>query len=377
MSKYSKEVISECIRLYESGLSLTKIQELKGINRKELSRDLKEYGISINKNIDVYKNKYLNQKDKIIQLYKKYGNITKVQKILNLDRHQISFLLIEQGILNNKKYDNKNNQQIINDYVNTNMSIRELQQKYSNYSIDYLIDILKYNNVSNNKEKNRKYFFDEQFFSKIDTEEKAYFLGFLYADGQISSRSNNYNIELSLKEEDKYILEQFAKSLNLNKKPKLKKVKLNGKIFTSYRLQFSSKEMHSDLIKLGCFPKKSLTLKFPTEEQVPNYLINHFMRGYFDGDGCIYVAENKKIQPKFSVIGTEKFLKDYQNELIKFCKLKNKTKISKKNIKNIAYTFSYGGKNQVIRIYNFLYQNQNIYLERKHKKFIAVLDGNI
>lgn len=111
--------------------------------------------------------------------------------------------------------------------------------------------------------------------------------------------------------------------------------------------------MHSDLIKLGCFPKKSLKLKFPTEEQVPNYLINHFMRGYFDGDGNIYISEDKK-KFRFSILGTKNFTSEYQKKIMSLCNLESKTKIYKTGK---IYVLQYSGKNQVSKIYNVLYQN--------------------
>lgn len=371
MSKYSREIISECIKLYENGLSLTKIQELKNLDRKELSRDLKEYGISISSDSTLFEEKYLNNQEKIIEEYLKEKNITRVQKKLKLNRKLISTVLKMNKIIDQPEFNDKLSEQISNDYIN-GLTTRELEKKYQK-SRPFIVQLLRYKNIDTNHKVKKEYHFNEQFFSKIDTEEKAYFLGFLYADGNVASQANHYSIEIVLKEEDKHILEQFSEALNLDKKPKLKKVKLNGKIFNSYRLQFSSKKMHSDLIKLGCFPKKSLKLKFPTEEQVPNYLINHFMRGYFDGDGNIYISEDKK-KFRFSILGTKNFTSEYQKKIMSLCNLESKTKIYKTGK---IYVLQYSGKNQVSKIYNVLYQNQNIYLERKHKKFIAVLGGNI
>lgn len=49
--------------------------------------------------------------------------------------------------------------------------------------------------------------------------------------------------------------------------------------------------MFGDLSKHGCVPNKSLILKFPTT--LPNELVNDFIRGYFDGDGSVYI-NNKR-----------------------------------------------------------------------------------
>lgn len=82
----------------------------------------------------------------------------------------------------------------------------------------------------------------------------------------------------------------------------------------AYRFSIYSTELAADLIKLGCFQNKSLILEFPTEKQVPRELIHHFMRGYFDGDGCISYGQG---QLRFSVIGTELFLQRYEEIILK------------------------------------------------------------
>lgn len=91
----------------------------------------------------------------------------------------------------------------------------------------------------------------------------------------------------------------------------------------AYRIAIYSKELAMDLIKLGCFQNKSLILKFPTEQQVPKHLIHHFMRGYFDGDGCVTSGQG---QLRFSVIGTKLFLEKYEDHLLKQL---NRTKSNK------------------------------------------------
>ena len=114
-------------------------------------------------------------------------------------------------------------------------------------------------------------------FEKIDTEEKAYWLGFLYADGSVGSKENK--IELGLAEKDLSQVEKFKQFIGLDNKISYRK---NTK---SYRSSFRSQKCKQDLISQGCVPKKSLILTFPTEQQVSHSLICHFMRGYFDGDG--------------------------------------------------------------------------------------------
>lgn len=91
----------------------------------------------------------------------------------------------------------------------------------------------------------------------------------------------------------------------------------------AYRISIYSKELSDDLTKLGCFQNKSLKLKFPTSKQVPDKLIHHFMRGYFDGDGCICFGQG---QLRFSVIGTKDFLLEYEKIILKVLNRKKSNK---------------------------------------------------
>lgn len=228
-----------------------------------------------------------------------------------------------------------------------------------NIRYDSLCKYLK--SINDNNYNNKKYSYNENVFEKIDSEEKAYWLGFLYADGYIRTSGKGGIVQLSLGEKDLIQLEKFKKFLNSNNKIKKNVSILNGKSYVSYKIVISSLKMANDLTNLGCFENKSLNLKFPTEQQVPNEYIHHFMRGYFDGDGCITGIKSKS----FSVIGTNAFLKEYQSKLIKELGL-NKTKFSKCGQ---AFTLRYRGNIQIIKIRNFLYKNSSIYLERKHSKF--------
>lgn len=199
--------------------------------------------------------------------------------------------------------------------------------------------------------------FNTETFKKIDTEEKAYWLGFLYADGYIN---NDKGIELTLKKDDLEHLKKFKSFMQTDNKISFREKQ------QAYRICIYSKELAKDLTDLGCFQNKSLKLIFPTEQQVPNDLINHFMRGYFDGDGCITASQN---QLRFSVIGTIDFLKEYEKILLKHLKRNNPNKWKQEGQ---AFSIHFGGNVQVKKIYNFLYKNANIYLERKRNKF-AVL----
>lgn len=215
------------------------------------------------------------------------------------------------------------------------------------------------NNISKSK---RFHQLNDTIFEIIDTEEKAYWLGFLYADGYISK---DRGIELTLKESDYEHLKKFQKFMGCDNDIVYRKQQ------KAYRIGVYSKKIAEDLIKLGCFQAKSYILQFPTKEQVPDHLVPHFMRGYFDGDGCIAYSQG---QLRFSVISTPEFLDVYEYYILKILNRSNNNKrLKRSDWSERTETISYAGNCQVQKIFNFLYNNATIYLERKHAKFIAVL----
>lgn len=215
-----------------------------------------------------------------------------------------------------------------------------------------------------NPEKLRKYDYSiaDSIFNQIDTEEKAYWLGFLYADGYVSEFNNT--IELSLEESDVNHLIAYRNFLGLNDKPFNKKIKtINNQEFYSYRFSFNSRKAKQALIRLGCTPQKTFSLTFPKKDQVPEYLIHHFIRGYIDGDGCIYVNKNKI---SIEVLGTEEFLTGYKQ----WIGLGN-SKIYHFNHSDIKRVIN--SNRQALDILRRIYNDATIYLERKHNKYLNYL----
>ena len=119
--------------------------------------------------------------------------------------------------------------------------------------------------------------------------------------------------------------------------------------------------MGNDLEKLGCVPNKSLILKRPN---IDNSLVNHFIRGYFDGDGC--VSFNRELDNSiYSVIGTK--------DILSFIKMNSgiSNKISirqakRNNIYKNFYELFINGRSSKIIFYNYIYNSATIFLDRKY-----------
>lgn len=198
----------------------------------------------------------------------------------------------------------------------------------------------------------------QDLFNTVETEEDAYWLGFIYADGYIS---DNGIVEISLKASDVEHLNKFATYIKYTKEVKVKDHRC--------RLSFATQQLKSNFNNLGVVPRKSLILTFP--EFLSKELNRHFIRGYFDGDGCLglYKSNKSRAIALFSLLGTESFLNSFREEVpIKIPRLIKKNNIhifqcSNRKARKLAY---------------WLYNDSSIYLDRKFTKAqeIAVLWGN-
>lgn len=196
---------------------------------------------------------------------------------------------------------------------------------------------------------------NKDIFETIDTEEKAYWLGFLYADGSVGS--SRAQIELGLKLEDIDHVQKFKDFIGLDNKIGIReKTK-------SCRYSFRSSEFKEHLIKQGCFPNKSLILKFPTYNQVPKELMKHFMRGYFDGDGWICHTDKTEC---IGFIGTYDFVSGAMKEF----NLKE-NKIANVHRENGAKRYQLYQKEEFMKFLDLLYSDATIYLERKYQKYLS------
>lgn len=217
------------------------------------------------------------------------------------------------------------------------------------------------------------YYCNHDYFEKIDTEQKAYWLGFLYADGCITDAGG---VNLLLAGYEKPHLEKYRQALEAEHpiEERWDKIREKGKkerVQHSVKIRISSKKMSKDLLDKGCAPRKSLILEFPSFKQVPQKLLRHFIRGYFDGDGSIWNIEGTK-KWGVSIIGTDKFVKQMLSKLvldggfnpaeISFRKHENYDK----NGMMYLGIFSFEAMS---RFREYIYKNATVWLDRKREKF--------
>ena len=226
----------------------------------------------------------------------------------------------------------------------------------------------KYSLTDEQRLNRRKYNVNDSYFKKIDTEHKAYWLGFIYADGFINTTEDVIGISLS--KEDINHLEKFKNDVEFT--GPIHNYKGKGFIETDYvRIVIRSKQMKQNLISLGVYENKTDILKFPTLNQVPKELIYHFIRGYIDGDGSItygHIQKNGNKNYSIKITGTLDIIQSIQHALNTNVKLEQR--YPDRNTDNWSLTI--GGNKQVERILDLLYGNANVFLDRKYNRYIEL-----
>ena len=233
---------------------------------------------------------------------------------------------------------------IIKKYCEENYSLSQLGKEF-NCSYGSIKNLLHKHNIKSRGYKNM-YPRDEFYFNKIDNKNKAYWLGFLYADGCV--HSNNNEISINITDEDHII--KFKNEIKaFNHKYSITNDKRYENAKTLYQFSIKDAQLHSDLIKWGCIPNNSLLLnKIPN---IPRDYVSHFIRGYFDGDGSLHYLKSTN-NYRISFVGTKDFLNDIQKEL--------NTNVSLNNSgSGKAYTLQISGRKQVMRILNYMYKDSD------------------
>lgn len=226
-------------------------------------------------------------------------------------------------------------------------------------------------NYETMRQGSKKHDYDESVFDVIDTEEKAYWAGFIMGDGQIEefkrpradgSTYLNYRLNINLKYSDIDHLQKFLDFLKCTTK-KIKKVNVkmpSGNIAEVGHIRISSRPLSLALIDKGIIPRKSLNE--PEPSGIPNHLIRHFIRGLLDADGMISDAE--KTTPSATICDGKVLMKWVQKQY-PYLSLKKDNQCDGLYILRTK-------KENVLNFLNSLYENSTIYLERKYQRYLIV-----
>ena len=256
-------------------------------------------------------------------------------------------------------------------YIRNNyktMTYKEIAKQFANIShrtVEYYVSQMGLKKGSGyHRDIADKYKMNNHYFDSINSN-VAYILGFIAADGHIDINRRN-RVIVALNQKDKYILE-FIKSEICPLNPIRYIEKTNA-----VSLEFGGRYIVNKIIELGVDPKK---ININTLDIIPQEYVGDFIRGVFDGDGCLSLRYRKRIiklknkdkeyesiEPKFSIVNmSTKLLYDIQNIL--------KTNSIKPDKNTKAYCLSTCNINKLKYIYNIMYKNHGFSLLRKTCKF--------
>ena len=196
-------------------------------------------------------------------------------------------------------------------------------------------------------------------FFKTDTAEKYYILGLLYSDGYLCENSSNHKEYVGLKLIDKQILDDISKVTGCKEPFKAGITSAGNQL---YKIEFRDSEVISDLKSIGLHRRKTFTITYP---DIPEEYHRDFIRGVFDGDGCIHFALKRgrynSYVTNFQIIGTFNLLEGISEHIGVSVRIVPYRKVAKLLVDK---------KGDVISIYNYLYHDEDcLCLQRKHQHF--------
>ncbi len=257
---------------------------------------------------------------------------------------------------------------ICNDYLQNKITQTDLAVKY-NLSRLTIMHVLDRNNIKKMEhgEYERKLKLDETFFHKL-TDNSAYWLGFIFGDGNIQAK----NLRIMLAVTDLKHLENFKNDIKSEHKlsigSKKSSYSVSGEV-KFCKIAISSKILIKKLYEYGLCENKTLRQKFPFLE---DKIMNAFLRGYMDADGCVYYNPKIRSQSHIIFTGNREFVESIGNFLI------NKNIISKFYINKDSgdsYSISIQRNKDKVNLYNYFYNNSSRHLERKFDKFKQIVSS--
>lgn len=205
----------------------------------------------------------------------------------------------------------------------------------------------------------RKYNINQDYF-KTWNRNMAYILGLWFADGCIYGGKM---FDITLHKKDKYILKKIAKELDYE-----------GNLYDyvdkqASRINFSCVVIYNDIVALGGKERKSNDIEFPI---IPKEFLSDFIRGYFDGDGCIYTFkpnDQNLLRARITICGTKNFLLCLQQRINEDLNIGMKQLVDMNKYGSNVFNLVYTKNKDIVSLYYYMYKDATVFLTRKKNKF--------
>lgn len=210
---------------------------------------------------------------------------------------------------------------------------------------------------------------NESYFQEINSPEKAYWLGFIVADGCLHKEKT----KLSFNVKDSDILYKFRQAIDSEHHIKYSEYfdKRTTKKYSRYSLQVTSTKFCNYLRSIGIDENKSKNFLFPN---IPTLYYNHFIRGMFDGDGSICIRKSKKYFSKSYQVNLISSLECISHIKSYLCSIGiNSQKISEKPQQGIYYLV-FGKDSKKFLHWLYIDSTESIRLDRKYKLYLSIQD---
>lgn len=401
--KITFEEHDNIIQQYESGMEINDIASKYNVQPQSIRKILRKYNINIESKIQRFHKLYDNE---IIQLSLEGWSNRQIADKYGVDHNTISKILYNNGIDHARtRFHNSNDIDIIELYLNgtpvVDIARRYNVDKATIYSIcdkyniprkkaqfhdEFDIDIIRlydegystneiatiygvchntiadivrtYSSIRSTSERHRKYTIDEHYFDEIDTPNKAYILGILYADG---TNDECGRIALSLQERDIDILQKIQKEIGSNEPLNYREFKkVNENWSNQWRMFINNKHISNTLSKYGVVKNKTFVVEYP--RWLDDSLHSHFIRGMIDGDGSI-------TQNYISLAGTYDICYIAGEILKDKCDIQYTIYAS-----NNIYSLRIYRKIDRIKVLSFLYKDADLFLNRKYNEYVKFMN---
>lgn len=278
-------------------------------------------------------------------------------------------------LYNYRKYDEKTRDLIIDMYLqpygNIGLICKKLKTSAERVKAMLLDNGIKLKELVNLR-KRKKYTLNEEYFNNPETwsNEHAYLFGWICSDGHVGK----HEISIRLQERDIDILEKFKKAINFTgnlryikarKSSNFKNIDKNYISKPQFGLSIASHKMIESLRRLEIESNKTNSLTFPN--WLREDLIPHFIKGFWEGDGCVTGEDNIYI----GFAGNNKFLSILKDILEGKLDVTTFLFPMKESIDFSSLRIC--GRFQVIKFLNWIYQDNSIYLDRKYQKYINLV----
>ncbi|MCP4363931.1 MAG: helix-turn-helix domain-containing protein [Planctomycetes bacterium] len=313
----TKQQEIEIIKLHREGLSLRTIADKVSVQLQRVQGLLQRNGMSIITE---------EQKDEMVRLYKEGLSVGTIAPRFSVRRESVWNVLRRKG-------------------VKTRPRIEAVNKALTIHS------------------------FNAAFFDVIDTEEKAYWVGFIMADGWVYHKGSTdyHTFGIGLKASDKHHLLKLKDALNSSHP-----IYIDSRNLSRYRI--NSKRLCEALMKHGIVPRKSNKELVPPQMQ--NELLRHFWRGYFDGDGSLYITKNMNAKHRkswgFTLLGSHTLLESFVDWILSQGLLVRRPTLHRVRPNSKTFEVKLRRESEVRSVTRVLYGGATVYLDRKMEKYLLL-----